>query len=86
MPDLEKLVDLCRNLDSWLRADKENVIVLHCTVRPYTFMCAIVNICTIADRLGREWCMYVVTCVCVFDFYIILHTKCLCAHFGSIFY
>jgi cyclin G-associated kinase len=31
MPDLEKLVDLCRNLDSWLRADKQNVIVLHCT-------------------------------------------------------
>ena len=32
MPDLEKLVDLCRNLDSWLRADKENVIVVHCHV------------------------------------------------------
>ncbi|CAI8034317.1 Cyclin-G-associated kinase [Geodia barretti] len=31
MPDLEKLVNLCRNLDSWLRADKQNVIVLHCT-------------------------------------------------------
>ena len=33
MPDLEKMVDLCRNLDSWLRADKQNIIVLHCTVR-----------------------------------------------------
>ena len=33
MPDLEKLVDLCRNLDSWLRADKQNILVLHCTVR-----------------------------------------------------
>jgi len=30
MPDLEKLVDLCRNLDSWLRADPQNVIVVHC--------------------------------------------------------
>ena len=33
MPDLEKLVDLCRNLDSWLRADPQNVIVVHCHVR-----------------------------------------------------
>lgn len=33
MPDLEKLVDLCRNLDSWLRADLQNVIVVHCHVR-----------------------------------------------------
>lgn len=32
MPDLEKLVDLCRNLDSWLRADPQNVIVVHCHV------------------------------------------------------
>ena len=32
MPDLEKLVDLCRSLDSWLRADKQNIIVLHCHV------------------------------------------------------
>ena len=33
VPDLEKLVDLCRNLDSWLRADPQNVIVVHCHVR-----------------------------------------------------
>ena len=33
MPDLEKLVDLCRNLDSWLRADPQNIIVIHCHVR-----------------------------------------------------
>ena len=31
-PDLEKLVDLCRSLDSWLRADEKNVVVLHCNV------------------------------------------------------
>ena len=33
MPDLEKLVDLCHNLDSWLRADPQNIIVIHCHVR-----------------------------------------------------
>ena len=33
VPDLEKLVDLCRSFDSWLRADKKNVIVVHCNVR-----------------------------------------------------
>ena len=33
VPDLEKLVDLCRNLDSWLRADPQNIIVVHCHVR-----------------------------------------------------
>ena len=32
MPDLEKMVDLCRNLDSWLRADPQNIIVVHCHV------------------------------------------------------
>ena len=31
-PDLEKLVDLCRSFDSWLRADNKNVIVVHCNV------------------------------------------------------
>ena len=34
-PSLEKLVDLCRSLDSWLRADGKNVIVVHCNVRTY---------------------------------------------------
>ena len=33
MPNLEKPVDLCRNLDSWLRADPQNIIVVHCHVR-----------------------------------------------------
>ena len=32
MPELEKLVDLCRNMDSWLRADKQNILVVHCHV------------------------------------------------------
>ena len=31
-PDLERLVDLCRSFDSWLRADNKNVIVIHCNV------------------------------------------------------
>lgn len=29
---MEKLVDLCRSMDAWLRADKQNVIVVHCHV------------------------------------------------------
>ena len=32
MPTLEKLVDVCRSMDAWLRADKDNVIVVHCSV------------------------------------------------------
>ena len=32
-PDLEKIVDLCRSMDAWLRADRQNVIVVHCQVR-----------------------------------------------------
>ncbi|XP_019852858.1 PREDICTED: cyclin-G-associated kinase [Amphimedon queenslandica] len=30
MPPLESLVELCRQLDSWLRADFKNVLVIHC--------------------------------------------------------
>lgn len=32
VPDMEKLVDLCRSMDAWLRADKQNVLVVHCHV------------------------------------------------------
>lgn len=32
MVDLELLVDLCTSVDSWLRADVNNVVVIHCTV------------------------------------------------------
>ncbi len=32
VPELERIVDLCRSLDSWLRADPQNVIVIHCQV------------------------------------------------------
>ena len=32
LPALEKLVDLCRSMDAWLRADQCNVIVIHCSV------------------------------------------------------
>ena len=33
VPELEKLVDLCRSMDSWLRAEPTHVIVVHCHVR-----------------------------------------------------
>jgi len=32
MLDLEKLIDLCTSIDSWLRADVDNVAVIHCLV------------------------------------------------------
>ena len=32
VPEMEKLVDLCRSMDAWLRADRQNVIVVHCHV------------------------------------------------------
>ena len=32
MVDLEQLVDLCTSVESWLRADVNNVVVIHCTV------------------------------------------------------
>jgi cyclin G-associated kinase len=30
IPSLESLVELCRQMDSWLRADPHNVLVIHC--------------------------------------------------------
>ena len=37
MVDLELLVDLCSSIDSWLRADVNNVVVIHCTVSDIVF-------------------------------------------------
>ena len=36
VPEMEKLVDLCRSMDAWLRADSKNVIVVHCHVSRVT--------------------------------------------------
>ena len=36
--DLEQLVDLCSSVDSWLRADVNNVVVIHCTVSLQCFL------------------------------------------------
>ena len=44
MVDLELLVDLCGNIDSWLRADVNNVAVIHCTVS----VCVCVCVCVCA--------------------------------------
>ena len=35
MPPLKSLVELCHQLDSWLRADFKNVLVIHCKVIVY---------------------------------------------------
>ena len=32
VPQLEKMVDLCRSMDAWLKADNQNVLVMHCNV------------------------------------------------------
>ena len=42
MVDLELLVDLCTSVDSWLRADVNNVVVIHCTVSVLCVYCAII--------------------------------------------
>lgn len=52
MVDLELLVDLCTSMDSWLRADINNVLVIHCTVS------------TVSSLL--EWCPGVDLYVCIY--------------------
>ena len=53
MVDLELLVDLCTSVDSWLRADINNVVVIHCTVS------------TVPSSL--EWCpdLKGLICMCI---------------------
>jgi len=51
MLDLEKLIDLCTSIDSWLRADVNNVVVVHCSVSK-PCLCIVVVYVRIAKEIG----------------------------------
>ena len=76
---MEKLVDLCRSMDAWLRADKQNVLVVHCHVR-MCVCCHVNSACSDMDGHHIR-IVYMCTMVIAILLYGIFDLYHMCTHF-----